>query len=216
MRKTPLIFIPMLFLTSALFAQVSLGVYGGAASGNFSGDAPKKAKYRPKIGYNMGLSVEVQVKEDVLISFKPGFYAGGAKLQFQDSTGENYVDSVIFDYGTILVPVMMKIVSNNQKWHFTGGLEASFPFKLEADDSEQVFDLIDDVSDVGLNILFGIGYRIPTGKSHLAIDLTYAQGLLNIVDNLEEGERFIPRIKPTAIRFNLAWDIPLKQKNKDQ
>ena len=215
MKKIILTNLIIFIYTGSLFAQTSLGIFGGAISGNFSGDTPKKGKYSPKMGYAFGLSADFFVKEDVIISFMPSLISTGSKLQFLDSLGENYVDSVIISFNTIALPVLMKIISNNRKWQFSGGLELSLPIKLEADNGEELFDLKDEIKDVGLNILFGIGYRIPVGKSHIILDLTYSQGLLNIVDRLDEDEAYIPRMKPTSFRLTAAWNIGLGKKNTE-
>lgn len=215
MKKIFLVFLALLMSSSTLVAQTALGIYGGPVSAKFSGDAPKKGKFSSKSGFIMGITADFSVKEDVLISVMPSYLSGGANLQFLDSLGENYQDSVNFNFTTFSLPVLMKIISDNQKWQFSGGLELSVPLTLEADDGVNKYDLMDDIKNTGLNVLFGVGYRIPVGKSHIIIDLAYTQGLLNIVDNLDENESFIPRMKPTSFRLTAAWNIRLGKNNTE-
>jgi hypothetical protein len=215
-KKRLLLLIFLLCAMGPVAAQVSLGPSVGIISGNFSGDAPKKAKYRPKTGYIVGIRMDFYIKEDVMISLDPGFISTGARLQYPDATTEAYRDSIVFDFSTITIPVVLRILSNNRKWHFDGGMEANFPVTLRAEDGAEEVDLMSDVRKVGLNIVFGIGYRVPVGRSHLALNLSYAQGLLNLVDQLDEDEKYLPRIKSTSLRFTLAWLFQVSRDDRVQ
>ena len=84
-----------------------------------------------------------------------------------------------------------------------------FPIKFVADNSAETFDLIDDINKVNLNMLFGIGYRIPINKSQLTINLTYSQGLTNLANNLEDPDSLLPRIRYTSFRLTAGWYLPV-------
>ena len=116
-----------------------------------------------------------------------------------------YEDSIFVDFHMISVPLMMKLISDNKRFQFTGGLEMMLPFKLIADDTEKEVDLINHVNKVGLNMLFGIGYRIPINRNFLVINLNYSQGLTNIANNLDDPDSLFPRIRFTSFKLTAAW-----------
>jgi len=200
-------------LAGNLFAQSSVGIYTGAYLGNFSGDSPKNSKFSSKVGYLIGLNYDIQIKEDIFISLMPAFVNAGAKLNFLDSTRENYKDSITFDFQLITLPIAIKIISDNKRFQFTGGLEFIFPLQFYGENEDERVDIKEELNKVGLGVLFGIGYRIPINKNTLVIDLTYSQGLLNLADNLDQNNSNLPRIKTTSIRFTVAWNFMLGQKS---
>jgi len=109
----------------------------------------------------------------------------------------------------VTVPILMKLISDNKKFQFIGGFEMTFPFKMTADNSAEEIDLTEDVNKVNLNMLFGIGYRIPIKKSILTIDLTYSQGLTNLANNLDAPDSLLPRIRYTSFRLLAGWYLPI-------
>lgn len=204
----------MLFLNGGLFAQSFLGIYGGAYIGNFSGDSPENSKYSSQVGYMIGLNYDIPIKEDVYISLLPAYVNSGAKLNFLDSTGENYQDSIKFSYQAIIFPVEMKIISDNKRFQFTGGLELVFPLHFYGETEKDQVELKEDLNEVGVDVLFGIGYRIPINKNLLILDLSYSQGLLNIAENLDQNNSYLPRVKTSSIRLTAAWNITLGKNSK--
>jgi len=196
-----------LCIVSGLFAQSYIGVSAGLTSGKFSGDSPPDFKYASKLAYTAGIVYDFQLKEDVYLSLATAYVNGGSKLQYPKEVDEVlvYEDSIFVDFHMISVPLMMKLISDNKRFQFTGGLEMMLPFKLIADDTEKEVDLINHVNKVGLNMLFGIGYRIPINRNFLVINLNYSQGLTNIANNLDDPDSLFPRIRFTSFKLTAAW-----------
>lgn len=199
----------IVFLSGNLFAQSAIGIYGGAYLGNFSGDSPPNSTYKSKAGYLIGLSYDIQIKEDVFISLSPAYASSGAELHFLDSTREEYKDSITFSFQLFTLPILLKIISDNKRLQFTSGLEFVFPLQLYGENEDERVDIKEDLNKVGLGLLFGIGYRIPINNNILVIDFTYSQGLLNMAENLDQINSNLPRIKATSFRLTAAWNFML-------
>ncbi len=89
------------------------------------------------------------------------------------------------------------------------------PLGMTADNSAEEIDIIDQINKVNLNMLFGIGYRIPINQSLLIINLTYSQGLTNLANNLDAPDSLLPRIRYTSFQLSAGWYLPVG-KNKSQ
>ena len=207
------IFVCLAFILSAshLFSQSRLGIYAGLNSGKLSGDAPGRFKYVSALNLAFGLGYDLQLKEDIFLSFQTSYVNAGSKLQYPHEIDEEEVleDSISLEFHMVAVPILLKLVSDNKKFQFSGGFELVFPTKFIADNSAEAIDIIDNVNKVNLNMLFGIGYRIPINKSLLVIDLTYAQGLTNLANNLDDPDALLPRIRYTSFRLTAGWYLPL-------
>ena len=210
-----LLFCLFLGISDGLKAQSFLGAFAGLSSGKFSGDTPKQFKYGSKINFTFGVGFDWQLKEDIYLSILPTYMNGSSSLLYPKIVDEEevYEDSIQFNFQTFALPILVKLISDNNRWQFTGGFEFLIPTKLIADDSEKEIDLMDDINKLNLSMLFGIGYIIPLDRSKLVIDLTYSQGLNNIANNLNDPENLLPRIRYTSFRFTLGYYLPVG-KNK--
>lgn len=209
----------LLFLTAInLNGQSFIGIYAGLNSGKFSGDSPPDFSYAPKISYSIGINYDIMLKKDVYLSIAPSYVNSKSTLKYPEEIDDAqvYEDSIYFDFHMISVPVMMKIISDNKRFNFIGGFEMLLPFKLMADNTVDEKDLITHVNKVNLNMLFGIGYRIPIKKSFLVLNLTYSHGLSNIANNLNDPDALLPRIRYTSFRFTAAWQLPVGKNNSEQ
>jgi hypothetical protein len=216
MNYFKILIISLLFLSSSqLFGQSYIGFFGGINSGKFSGDPLGDFKYSSNTNFTLGLAYDFQLKEDIYLSVLPAYVNGSSKLQHPKEVDEEevLVDSISLDFQMVSLPIVMKIISDNKKFQFSGGLEFMFPLVLVADNSAEETDLINRINKASLSALFGIGYRIPIKKSLLNINLTYSQGLTNIANNLDDPDALLPRIRFTSFRLTAGWYLPVG-KNK--
>ena len=206
-----------LLITGSLFAQSYIGVYAGLNSGKLSGDSPGKFKYVSALNLAFGLGYDLQLREDVFLSFQTSYVNAGSKLQHPREIDEEeiWADSISIEFHLVSLPILLKLISDNKKFQFSGGFEMTFPTKFIVDNSVEKTDLIDHVNKVNLNMLFGIGYRIPMSKSLLIINLTYSQGMTNLANNLDDPDSLLPRIRLTSFRLTAGWYLPVG-KNKFQ
>ena len=92
-----------------------------------------------------------------------------------------------------------------------GGFDFLFPTKSTAEIGDESFDLSEDVNNLQISIVFGLGYRVPLKRSKLYFELRYEQGLVNITDVPNPVTSYIPRVKPVAIQLLVGWQIPFKK-----
>lgn len=207
----------LLLVHTGLLAQSYLGIHIGVNSGKFSGDSPKDFRYAGKLQFNAGVVFDLRLKDDIFLSIFPSHVISGSKLQYPfeiDEDESEYRDSIDLKLKVFTLPMALKIISDNQRWQFLSGFELSFPYQLLADNSVQEVDLIDDINSMVLNIIFGIGYKIPIQKSFLVINLAYSQGLTNLANNEDAYDSLLPRVRSTSFRLTTAWMLPVgKPKN---
>ncbi len=206
-----LLFCLIIPLSGEIKAQSYVGIFTGLNSGKLSGDSPGRFKYVSGLNLAFGLGYDLQLKEDVFLSFQTSYINANSKLQHPKEIDEEEVleDSISLEFHLVAVPILLKLISDNKKFQFSGGFELTFPTKMTADNSAETIDLMDNVNKVNLNMLFGIGYRIPINKSLLVINLTYAQGLTNLANNQDDPDALLPRIRYTSFRLIAGWYLPI-------
>jgi hypothetical protein len=216
--KTLLLFGFILLLTEGLYAQSYIGMHFGINSSKFSGDSPRKFQYVRKFQYQAGLDFHIRLKEDLFLSFSPTYINSGSKLQYpfeniEEETTE-YRDSIDLKLRMFSLPVLLNIISNNNRWQFLGGIDIGIPFDLIADNSAAEKDLSGEINDVFVSMVFGLGYRIPIDRTYLIINLGYSQGLTNLANNLDDPDSYMPRIRFTSYRLSASYLLPFgKNKN---
>ncbi len=191
-----------------LLAQPNIGIYGGFNNSSLSGDAPKDAIYTPRIGFLTGLNIDFKISDEVLLSFQPGYGTAGAKLALKDNTGEKYIDSIDISLNYLILPVMINIISNNQRFYFNSGIEVGLLTKASAYNGAETVDLQSEINEVNVTANFGLTYLIPIGKPFLFFDLRYSQGLINISYS-GNNSSYVPRIKSSGLKFRTGIQIPL-------
>jgi hypothetical protein len=140
----------LLLSASELFSQSRIGIYAGLNSGKLSGDSPGKFKYVSSLNLAFGLAYDLQLKEDVYLSFQTSYANAGSKMQHPKVIDEEEVleDSISIEMHLVSVPIFLKLISDNKKFQFSGGFEMSYPIKFTADNSEEKTDLSDiDIFD---------------------------------------------------------------------
>lgn len=212
-----LLFSVLILFSFDLYSQSQIGIYGGLNSGKLSGDSPGRFKYSSALNYALGLGYDLQLKEDIFLSFQTSFVNAGSKLQYPNEVDDEEIfeDSISLEVHLITVPILLKLISDNKKFQFSGGFEFGFPIKFMADNSVESVDLMGGINKVNLNMVFGIGYLIPINKSQLIINLTYSQGLTNLANNLDDPDSLLPRIRYTSFLLSAGWYLPVG-KNKFQ
>jgi hypothetical protein len=209
----------MLLLAEELHAQSYVGMHIGINSSKFSGDSPRKFQYVSKFQYQAGLDFNLKLKKDLFLSLSPTYINSGSKLQYpfeniEEETSE-YRDSIDLKLRMFSLPLLLNIISGNDRWQFLGGFDIGIPIDLLADNSATETDLSEEINDVLVSMVFGLGYRIPIDKTYLAINLGYSQGLTNLANNLDDPDSYMPRIRFTSYRLSVSYLLPVgKSKTK--
>jgi hypothetical protein len=212
-----LILCTLVLISAEAFGQSYLGVHAGIDFGKLSGDSPSQFKYASSSNLAFGLSYDFQLKEDIFLGLGVSYLNSDSKLKYPKEVDEQtvYEDSINLDFQLLTIPVLLKLISDNKKFEFSGGFEMIFPTKFTADNSADKVDVMDEFNRVNFSMIFGIGYRIPIKKSLLVINLSYSQGLTNLANNLEDPDSLFPRIRLTSFRLAAGWRLPVG-KNKFQ
>ena len=214
--KSLLLSVLLLFLViSPAFCQSYLGIFGGIVNSKFSGDSPKNFVYKSNIKFFAGINYDIRIKEDVFISLMPAYTKSGSKMQVPDQENEVYKDSIDLLFQTIKLPVLMKLISDNKKWQFTGGLDFLYTLSLKADNTVEKVDITDDVNKFNISAVLGVGYRIPIKAQFLTVDLSYFQGITNLANNLKDEDSLLPRIRQSGFQLAVAWLLPIGKKKFD-
>jgi len=195
-------------------AQSYIGVQIGVNSGKFSGDSPPNFRYSSKLLPNAGIVFDFMLKDDLYMNFTPSYLLSGSKLQYpyvNEDEEREYKDSIDLRINVVMLPVALKIISDNQRFQFSGGFELAIPTRLTADNGAQETNVSDQVNKLGVNMIFGIGYRVPVQRSLLVFNIGYSQGLTNLANNLEAEDSYLPRIRFTTFRLSTSWLLPVGQ-----
>ena len=211
------------FYAFPVHCQSSIGLYQITVSSKYSGDRPPFAVSRAGLGVGLGAHIEFKIAKDVYFALEPGYLIENGKLQYADTTARlfkrviEYKDSIDLQKTSVILPAFFRIVSDNQKFHVTGGIEFGLINSFTAASEQNEIDLDNDIKDFNFSANFGFGYRIPIGRrSKLRLDFRYIQGLRNLTDNLGDPETHVPRVKMRSFRLLLGWDISIKRKNKGE
>jgi len=217
--------ISLLFLlllnTSNCLAQVEIGAYAGLSSLHLSGDRPALSVYKPGPGLSAGAIFNFNIREDIQISLQPGVSLMNAKIQTADTVEIYFIkkieyrDSVSLRMGFARLPVLIKVLSDNRRFHFTSGIDFIYLFKSLADNGVDLVTISKDHRAFNVSAKIGMGINFPLGGTNLSLDLIYNQSLNNWSDNKLE-DSFIPRIKSSGIDLNLAWTIPVSRKERTE
>lgn len=202
-----------LFFANGSLAQPKIGIQAGTNSLNVSGDKPSNSKFKSGGGYQFGLSANFSIAKDVWISFQPGIINTDVNLQFKDRATNLYEDSVGFSFSYFEIPVQFQILTNNQRFYFSSGLEFSNLLRAESRVENNNQDIMDEVNGFNLFLNYGVSYLIPVGKPILFIEARYSTGLVNMTNTREESS-YIPRIKLSGWKFQVGLQVPLKSNNE--
>jgi hypothetical protein len=207
-------------------SAVEFGVYVGSSTSEFKGDnvaAIYSVGFAPYTSVSVGLLIDIPIKSDVLISIQPGFKTiGGIVFMSQEDagipvqfTGSEEPQEVIFvdvldiKVKYLYLPILMKVISDNKRWQFVGGIETAWAFdsKMRNLIQNETYDIGSEIRNVNLAALVGLGYRFKIKKTKFSIDLLYSQGMLNVSTAMPEGAMNVPRVKLVAAETRLTWYI---------
>lgn len=181
------------FITSSLFAQISIGVKAGANFANMDEISLPMTENSNITGFNAGLVAEIGIFD--FLAFQPeiGFIQKGNELQFNipDNSG---TETITFDYLDLAALAKIKIGGDGMGIYLIGGPTISYALKgTETTDiitiagtrirTEEDVDFDNDnyeQSDFGLALgggaYFGLG-----SSTKLFLDARYLLGMKNIL-----------------------------------
>lgn len=201
------------FISSLSIGQSYIGVFIGFNSSKLSGDSPNNASYNSLMGLNAGANFDLKLSNSMLLSLQPSYSQEGTKISYSVAGQDEPVDSIKIRLNYFSLPLLLKVATANQRFYALAGLEAGILLNSTVSSQDAEVDITVDTESWNLAMHFGVGLRIPVGFPRLYVEVRYAQGLINLTDNLG-SEDYIPRVKTTGFKVLAGIEIPL-QKSKN-
>jgi len=206
--------VPIIFLIYyPALTQPDIGMFVGLSNNKLVGDGPAWGSFKYTRGFIGALHIDFKMSEDVMLSFQPGVRTGGARIALEDTVLHENRDSLKINLLTFNLPLMVKITSMNKKVYFAGGFSFDFPIRASADNGEEKIDILNEMNKININAQFVLGYRFPIQSTTAYIELRYLQGLVNLSDQRNEDDAYLPRVKSSAMQLLVGWQFPIR-KNK--
>ena len=225
MRKTLVFLLLLILCTADSFAQINTGLFFGRIRSALKGDSRTDAfgvAFGHYDSYGAGAFLDIPIKEDVQISFQPGYkvhrmyllqeIAQIGSFSTDTITQIAWVKNADFNLHHLSLPLFLKIVSDNTHWQFVAGIETNIPLKgvLKYLYSGEKVVLKDELNDISFAAVVGFGYRFRLFKNNFSVDAMYTQGLSNISTEQAIDPDYPSRIKLNSTELRLSWFLPLK------
>ena len=168
------------------FAQFSLGVSAGANVGNFSGVEPEGVTYTTRTGMNLGATFAYRINQDISLLVQPMYSQRGSNIEVGEDT---YLDSMeVYEakIDFLIIPLIIRVDSDNGVTYFVSGLEFGIPLSTEIDHDGSTKEMSDLEYNIDILASIGMGFRFSIGKPDLIFEFRYYQGLTNF--NSGDGE----------------------------
>lgn len=200
----------LVFFTQGLTAQIKIGALGGLNSSKLFGDSPENAKYKGARGVYAGIQLDYYVSNNIAISLQPSYSTEGAKLHYNVSGLPELVDSGKVGLNYIRIPLLAKISFNNNRFYALAGFDVGMLLDATVEMNDQPDeDIFDTVEKTDLSFHTGVGYRWNLKTITLFLEGRYTMGIMNITDQLDETESFVPRVKNNSLKLLFGIEIPL-------
>lgn len=202
---------------SNLYSQVSIGIMGGVTSINLVGDPVAINVYNPHVGWNASSVIDIDLAHDVFISIRPGVIYGYGRVQTTDTIDLPfnkqliYRDSVNISIGSFNTPILLKVITDNERFQFTSGIEIGYLVQATWNNGNEKIDIRSHLKNFNSSITFGLGYRLPVKQSWIAFELSYSQGIVN-QSRPEIDIELLNRLKTSSLRLTVAWTFPVSKK----
>lgn len=204
-------FILILF-SSVSMGQPTIGLTAGLNTSKFYGDAPDDARYTNLMGANLGAFIDAKLAHGIYLSFQPSYAQEGTNVSYMVPGKDESVDSIKIRLNYFSLPVLLKVISTNQRFYALAGVETAMLLNSSATIGGQKGEIDTEISQWNFAMHFGAGIRIPVGIPRLFVEMRYTQGLVNIT-NEQVNNSYIPRVKSSGLKIVAGIEIPLRKSN---
>ncbi len=202
--------LPLLALAAFNFGtaqeeSIRFGAKAGLNIANLAGDEVKNNEI--KIGFNVGVLVEIPITEKFAIQPEFLFSTQGSKSDegfpnFSETLIENLNQEFESNINYINIPIMTK-------YYLAKGLSIQagpqVGILISAKDRDDN-DIKDNISSIDLGLNFGAGYQLASG---IFFDARYNLGLTNVFDfefrAAPDSDPGIPKAKNSVISISLGY-----------
>lgn len=101
-------------------AGVSLGALAGITYMEWSGDRPTDSEYRAGYGLAAGLTIDIGISENSVLSLQPSYIQKGSKIAFELDGQDERVDSVDVRLDYVSLPIMLKVFKSDRRFYISG------------------------------------------------------------------------------------------------
>jgi len=205
-------YIFVIFLFPVLsFAQISLGVMGGANIGKFGGVAPDDVSYTSRIGLNLGASIAYRFNNDISLALQPMYSQRGSNIEVGEDSRRDSLKIYEASLDFLIIPLILRVDALNGVTYFVSGLEFGIPLSAEISDENTSKDISSTLNSIDILASIGMGLRFSVGKPDLLIEFRYYQGLVNLNsdDSEENGDSIIGSIKNNGFQLmaGIEWEF---------
>ncbi len=199
-----LLILIILFFSNKAFSQFTFGVNSGLTYYSLTGDAPKDASYKKKIGFSAGIHFELNVTKDILLGLGTSYYRTGTIVTYDIGEKETQ-DSFDISVSYISIPLTFKVLTGGKSTYFTSGFD--YKYLLAADLKYMAASISDkSVKDRMRNYEFaifaGFGGIISLGQPSIGLELRYSHSLNNISsDNYSNNSGLPARFRFTGFQL---------------
>ncbi len=201
----------LLLFPYILFAQLSLGITGGANIGKFGGVEPRDASYTSRTGLNFGATIGYRFNEDISLVFQPAFTQRGSDIEVGEDTFFDSLQVYQAKINFLSLPLFVRVDSDNGITYFMSGLEFAIPLSSEMVYKDQKLDLSGWLNRVDILATIGMGLHFSLGRPFLSIEFRYYQGLVNFNshDRKDEEQVLFKNFKNSGFQFlaGLEWEL---------
>lgn len=177
-----LIFAVVFFMSSCIFSQFLTGIDGGMTYNGLTGDSPKDADYKRKIGFTFGGQFEFHIAEDITSGLGLRYFRTGTIITYDIGEKETK-DSFDISVSYISIPLTFKVFTGAKKTFFSSGLDLKFLLNAELknlEKSQEKKSIKEEFQNYEVSVFAGYGAFFPIGFTSIGLELRYAHSLNNI------------------------------------
>jgi hypothetical protein len=205
MKKISFLSIVFIFLSiSSTAAQVRVGALMGINSTGFSGDKPPNSSFSSSYGYDVGLSSDFYILEDVVINIQSIYSNKSTNVQYDVRYQYEPYDSISVKSTYFEIPMNIKVISDNKISYVKAGISLGVHLQTEAQNNRtgNKIDTEDRFIDYVWYANFGVGIQFSVGKPMMTIELHYTQSLTNLTSLKIKEISLNNKLKSNGLRLH--------------
>lgn len=165
-------------------ARVHLGPAFAVNQASLGGDVPPEHHYEGITSLGAGMVFDYYLRDDVAISFQPGWIEKGADLVWKRGEQELARTELRAEY--LSLPFALKITGSGRSCLYAlGGVQLDLLLDATRRSEGSSEDFTEGFEEIELATSFAVGGRIALGANFVFVEGRYTQGFTNIaVKNL--------------------------------